>query len=1611
MTFKGSIGTDARTFYTKVGGSDTEDGLSLETAKATIQGSIDEINLLAPPPTSVNPAAIIVSGAGIFSENVSIPEAVSFQMISSQSRIFSGTGYSVGGFATYEFQTITTFSPDCVAIEIADADTVLITAAAIFVGGTNARGILLNGTSDEIVIRVGLIEVDDTGAVGIDHQNDNGTPELFDVSAIALRTSGCTGIIYNPTDPDARGAISCNQIDKIEAVSNTIGVQIMGGTFIARFGEIMADLAIDLQAGTLLIDCNSVVGNITVASGATMICDISEFIGDVTNNGTIQGKIGDVDYSTSEHRSSDLFMAARYPVINKRYRDPTPVSVGFPVVINAEPENDTVTDGPFTAGVAAVSNPTAVTDGSATFSADDIVNIEDTSNAVNDGFYEVLSHVGTLLTVKGVGLTPKVEDFTKDNFVTDPNDSAILTKVNVSLMRAGSDGIWETGQGSKTPIVYTDVGSGDDARSIESFTVNSTQTLVLTARRNYLQYTSSPAYTITIDDTSSLEGDIIWVTGSNNVNATGQEITYNEAGGGGPTTETVAFQSKRLFTYNGVDGWIFQDYAPVNASNVFYGPPATNFTIGANTTITQSDMRSFNWNYFDVSASDIFITLEDEIFAGTVLKFILRDGVSNVSFFFTGGSVIPLQAGESLTFMSDGSANWQTSRTKDSATYNRTVISITSNITPSNDINIIQLDGGSTITVTLIETDLNLGKEVYIIGAPTGSGVKTIDYDDTAGTPQSQIIETNTSWLFVRVGAGFSPQQLSFRPNDPVIQNIGVGQTFDPSTLATNLPRLVITANDINLTLDQPAADNVQDLLVLLGQGTDRGNVIYDINGSETETVRLDQEGQSSVRFQSDGSTFWQKCADAQEKTRATGIAPGSTTETNFGKNHIDYIFTGTLPTDVYTFNFQDNEIADGDAFFFFPPATYDTITINYNWNGVTYGSSHDLLSNQVLVIRGTENRGQTVTILGSQYQDNPVDASEIVADDSRSFLRAEDNALLYGDSTDSDDLGTQVIIDGSMSLMGRNFLGAVTSTTSNQFGGPNRSLMRIRQNVPQMRLFNGIEVTEEYNGAVNLVGTPVDANWFVSPTVLTSTSNHILSIQFYPSSALNDFYVEVRQLDPTVVNRYFVPANSTAVDVLVTVNYTTANASNIDQVSDSLNVSIRSLDGTLLQVRPGVTDPAEGYLAIEYSNHEVENSSWQWEWNDNGDYTLSGVHGDVLLPTGGVQASGETVLNGHAVTNESLDINQADINVGVVSDRLAFNGTNLDYTISADPAVNNDLAINLNRGTLAVFNANGGVDAATNLVASDAVINLDNVAFTTNTRVTQVAIQTNASMYALYSSTSADNVVAKVALFRAAAEIQTGTVALGTIAASSTVFIDTENFNFSILDGDDLQITLTGDVTSPAGVVVKVTLEVAAGLTNGALIWSDVTYRVPTIDQDVLNVQMNDGETDGIVTVRNIYKTGTQVRNRIAPLPVQLADSGFVNGEVYETVDEYTGDPQYIQHFSGSITLGGPTDTFDVAVPNEGVGAFNIIGDDGVGAFVTGGIFDFTEAVPADQQGTFVPFGALMDDNTFVDFPRLRADGTWEFHFSGNISGGTTISYVVKAVYGKIFQGSVPTN
>ena len=192
----------------------------------------------------------------------------------------------------------------------------------------------------------------------------------------------------------------------------------------------------------------------------------------VSGDLVVQGTTVSVDAET-------VLLADNHLYINAGYTTPAAQTGGL--VVNYLPiaTATTVGAGGFTAGepgpIPPAANPTVITVGVGTFAAGQFIQVSGTGPnpdfPINDGLYEVLSHVGTVLTIRGVGITGTVEDFTQNQFTTDPVVAGAITRVTVSVARAGLDGKWEVGQGSVTPIVFTDLATVTDSGWTDDGTV------------------------------------------------------------------------------------------------------------------------------------------------------------------------------------------------------------------------------------------------------------------------------------------------------------------------------------------------------------------------------------------------------------------------------------------------------------------------------------------------------------------------------------------------------------------------------------------------------------------------------------------------------------------------------------------------------------------------------------------------------------------------------------------------------------------------------------------------------------------------------------------------------------------------------------------------------------------------------------------------------------------------------------------------------------------------------------------------------------------------------------------------------------------------------------
>lgn len=265
---------------------------------------------------------------------------------------------------------------------------------------------------------------------------------------------------------------------------------------------------------------------------------------EVAQSLTVEGNLV-VQGSTTALEQERLLVEDNHILLNSGYTTVAAQTAG--IVSNYLPTATTDTvNGSFTAGVVSTSNPTVVTTGSGTFSASDIVLISAANNPGNNGIFEVLSHTGTTLTVRGVGTTGTVEDFTNTDFVADSTVAGTITKVNVSVLRAGTDGAWEQASGSATGLSFTDLGSGTGNSLNQAYIVGNTITTdagngtVIIAGTEALQVTASGGLNVdTVADFDVTTFDV-QMTATNGFSIDGTAASNVSVTGGNMTVSTLS---------------------------------------------------------------------------------------------------------------------------------------------------------------------------------------------------------------------------------------------------------------------------------------------------------------------------------------------------------------------------------------------------------------------------------------------------------------------------------------------------------------------------------------------------------------------------------------------------------------------------------------------------------------------------------------------------------------------------------------------------------------------------------------------------------------------------------------------------------------------------------------------------------------------------------------------------------------------------------------------------------------------------------------------------------------------------------------------------------------
>jgi hypothetical protein len=511
-----------------------------------------------------------------------------------------------------------------------------------------------------------------------------------------------------------------------------------------------------------------------------------QFQGDVQIDGNIVTK------KVIEHQFEETRIADNHLLLNDGYTTVSAQTAGF--VANYLPiaTTDTVDTGGFTAGVPATSNPTVITVGSATFAVGQFILITGANNTFNNGLYEVLSHVGTTLTIRGIGTVTTVEDFTEDDFETDTTVAGSITRINVSVMRAGTDGVWETAAGSTTGLSFTDVGAGGGNTLQQAYVAGNTIT------------TSAPEGDVTVAGTEAL---VVTTTGGIDLN-----------------------------TQFDFDGTVF-DVLMTSGGFSIDGVAASNVSVtgGALTlsTITSGDLVLNSAGDIDADAVNVLLDAS----AGVSI-----DAATSSNLTITGNSagaeVLTVEVTNAGAGTGDLDINVDDAVTLDAASYsldataasnvsttaaNLTLSTITSGdliLSSAGDILVdgatISIDGSAASNVSTTSADLTLSTITSGQLLLTSAGDSVYTVPGASATAMELSDGTN---VYLRVDSTDTSLDLPQFVNLPAGNGVGVERVTDAALVQGTLVRLVATTGNVDLT-DADSGNLIDGILFGVSTGT-----------------------------------------------------------------------------------------------------------------------------------------------------------------------------------------------------------------------------------------------------------------------------------------------------------------------------------------------------------------------------------------------------------------------------------------------------------------------------------------------------------------------------------------------------------------------------------------------------------------------------------------------------------------------------------------------------------------------------------------------------------------------------------------------------------------------
>lgn len=301
-----NIDPQERGFYFAESGLNKFDGATFERPKKSIQDAIDAASALIPPPSASATAQVSAAQGGTFTEGFTLAEGIQFEAVNVTLITDLPVSVTLASFLLCRLSGLQNEQDDGVCFLVDGKFSVGLRTLFTGVLGEDGIGFKITGSNRSIFMSSDQMIISGVGAVGCDITGTSTDPIDINIDSVLLTGDDTAFCNYNPDNSSDSCVINISTIQTQGAI-NTTGYVAENGLLVAiQQGVLIVGVAAHVKSGAIMIlDCSNVIGDIIIDSGGILSANIVRFSGTITNNGFLDGQIGDTFYEQKNFRGLD----------------------------------------------------------------------------------------------------------------------------------------------------------------------------------------------------------------------------------------------------------------------------------------------------------------------------------------------------------------------------------------------------------------------------------------------------------------------------------------------------------------------------------------------------------------------------------------------------------------------------------------------------------------------------------------------------------------------------------------------------------------------------------------------------------------------------------------------------------------------------------------------------------------------------------------------------------------------------------------------------------------------------------------------------------------------------------------------------------------------------------------------------------------------------------------------------------------------------------------------------------------------------------------------------------------------------------------------------------